>query len=111
MFNFLDEFPKARKWTYFFQWTVNLALAVLGAYFATVKDSIEALPDWYVVALAVAPILWTYLGLQAGANTPASSPPPPDNVDERGSVSVLEALLVALVVILILVLAVPGIFR
>lgn len=75
--NFLNDYPKARKVLYFVQWVANGLFAVLGAYFTLNGTAVADLPKWYVIPLGIAPVLWTYLGLQAGANTPSNVVPPP----------------------------------
>lgn len=63
--------PKIRKTLYTIQYIVNGVLTVAGAFFAATGQA-DSLPSWYVVALAVGPVLWTYLGLTASNNvTPA----------------------------------------
>jgi uncharacterized membrane protein YhdT len=69
--NPLDSLPQVRKVLYVIQWVLNGAATVLGAYFAAVGKPIDRLPEWYVVALAVLPVLWTYLGITASKNVPA----------------------------------------
>lgn len=69
MANPLNDYPGARKALYRIQWAVNGALAVLAAYFAASGTAVDALPKWYVLALAILPVAWTYLGVQADANT------------------------------------------
>lgn len=66
--NPLDDYPQVRKALYFFQWLVNGVLAVAGAVFAVGDTSIDGLPEWYVLTLAIAPVLWTYLGITAQTN-------------------------------------------
>lgn len=73
--NPLNDYPAARLWLYRVQWVLNGVIAVLGAYFAVTQTAIDDLPQWYVVTLAVLPVLWTYLGVQAAANTPTVPPP------------------------------------
>lgn len=60
--------PNARKALYTVQWAVNGILTVAGAFFAATGQA-DTLPSWYVVALAVGPVLWTYLGVTAASNT------------------------------------------
>ncbi len=69
--NPLDNLPQVRKVLYVIQWVLNGVATVLGAYFAAVGRDIDRLPEWYVVSLAVLPVLWTYLGITASKNTPA----------------------------------------
>lgn len=68
--NPLDNLPQVRKVLYVIQWVLNGAATVLGAYFAAADRPIDRLPEWYVVALAVLPVLWTYLGITASKNVP-----------------------------------------
>ena len=70
--NPLDQYPGIRKALYTLQWLVNGVLTIAGVVFLTRGTSTENLPDWYVLALAIAPVLWTYLGLTAQANTPSA---------------------------------------
>ena len=70
--NPLDQYPGIRKALYTVQWLVNGVLTIAGVVFLTRGTSTENLPDWYVLALAIAPVLWTYLGLTAQANTPSA---------------------------------------
>lgn len=69
--NPLEQYPSVRRALYTVQWIANGIAAILGAYFAATGTAVDALPQWYVVALAVLPVLWTYLGLTAAVNTPA----------------------------------------
>lgn len=66
--NPLNDYPGARKALYLIQWLVNGVLVVAGATLAALGTSIDDLPRWYTVALAVGPVLWTYLGLTAQKN-------------------------------------------
>ena len=68
--NPLDQYPGVRRALYTFQWIVNGVLTIAGAVFVAKGTSTEHLPDWYILALAIAPVLWTYLGLTAQKNTP-----------------------------------------
>lgn len=70
--NPLDQYPAIRSALYMFQWVVNGVLLIAGVVFATLGVAIDALPTWYVLALAIGPVLWTYLGLTAQANTPSA---------------------------------------
>lgn len=69
--NPLNKYPRAREVCYFVQWVVNGVLTLAGAYFLAIADgmTITELPKWYVITLACAPVLWTYLGLTAQVNT------------------------------------------
>lgn len=75
--NPLNSRPQIRNALYIVQWLVNGVLTVAGAYFAIDGTGLDALPRWYVVALAVGPVLWTYLGLTASANVPGNGDPAP----------------------------------
>lgn len=68
--NPLDRYPSARAALYMLQWVVNGVLTIAGVVFATMGTALDSLPSWYVLALAIAPVLWTYLGLTAQTNTP-----------------------------------------
>lgn len=68
--NPLNDYPAARKALYTIQWVLNGVASVLGAYFVATSTAPDALPHWYVVGLAVLPVLWTYLGITASSNTP-----------------------------------------
>ena len=66
--NPLDQYPQIRRYLYLLQWVANGVLSVAGAYFVAAGVAVDDLPRWYVITLAVAPVLWTYLGLTAQAN-------------------------------------------
>lgn len=66
--NPLDQYPQVRRYLYMLQWVANGVLAVAGAYFAASSAGVDDLPHWYVLTLAVAPVLWTYLGVTAQSN-------------------------------------------
>lgn len=68
--NPLDNYPSIRAGLYLFQWVVNGFLTIAGVVFVSLGTALDALPTWYVLALAVAPALWTYLGITAQGNTP-----------------------------------------
>lgn len=68
--NPLDQYPGVRRALYTLQWIVNGVLSIAGVVFLTQHTAPEDLPQWYVLALAIAPVLWTYLGLTAQKNTP-----------------------------------------
>lgn len=76
--NPLDEYPAVRKALYKIQWTLNGIATVLGAYFVAAQIAPEDLPRWYVIGLAVLPVLWTYLGVTADRNVDSSPPAPED---------------------------------
>lgn len=71
--NPLDRYPSVRAGLYMVQWFVNGVLTIAGVVFVTRGVPVENLPEWYVLALAVAPVLWTYLGVTAQSNTPTSA--------------------------------------
>lgn len=66
--NPLDRYPHIRETAYLLQWVVNGFLTIAGVVFATLGTSLEDLPRWYLLTLAIAPALWTYLGLTAQHN-------------------------------------------
>jgi uncharacterized membrane protein YhdT len=75
--NPLDNLPQIRKALYVVQWVLNGIATVLGAYFAVATEKgVDQLPEWYVISLAVLPVLWTYLGLTASQNVGTPPPPP-----------------------------------
>lgn len=69
--NPLDQYPQIRQALYLVQWVVNGVLTIAGVVFVTLGTDLDNLPAWYVLTLAVAPALWTYLGITAQSNTPA----------------------------------------
>lgn len=73
--NPLNDLPAVRKVLYVVQWIINGILVVSGVVFLTQGTSTEELPDWYVLALAVGPVLWTYLGITAQQNVDEPSEP------------------------------------
>lgn len=70
--NPLDDYPQIRKLLYRIQWAVNGIMLLAGGYFAAADTALDDLPKWYVLALALLPIAWTYFGLTASANVPDS---------------------------------------
>lgn len=74
--NPLNDLPGVRKVLYILQWIVNGILVVAGAVFVVQGTDVEDLPTWYVMALAVGPVLWTYLGITAQQNVPDVPPAP-----------------------------------
>lgn len=71
--NPLDSLPQVRKVLYVVQWIVTGVQAVLAAYFGALSDRpLDRWPEWFVVSLAVAPVLWTYLGITASTNVSRS---------------------------------------
>jgi len=82
--NPLDNYPQIRRVLYAIQWLVNGVLTLAGAYFLISQTAPDDLPHWYVYTLALAPVLWTYLGITAQTNvtpspTPIEPPPGPDD--------------------------------
>jgi hypothetical protein len=69
--NPLNNYPQVRAILYLIQWVVNGVIAVLSAAFGFVYGLPDDWPMWFLGVLAVAPVLWTYLGLTAQQNTPA----------------------------------------
>lgn len=75
--NPLNDMPQVRKVLYVIQWVLNGIATVLGAYFAVATEKgVDQLPEWYVISLAVLPVLWTYLGLTASQNVQTNPAPP-----------------------------------
>lgn len=70
--NPLNDLPAVRKALYILQWVVNGILAVTGAVVVVKGWGIEQLPEWYVLALGIGPVLWTYLGITAQQHVPDS---------------------------------------
>jgi hypothetical protein len=70
--NPLDAYPQIRKVLYTVQWMVTGVLSIAGVVFVTQGTAVENLPEWYVLALAISPVLWAYLGITAASNTPPS---------------------------------------
>ena len=70
--NPLDRHPDVRAILYMIQWAVTGVQTVLSAYFAFDLGSVDGWPRWFLATLAVAPVLWAYLGVTAQANTPSS---------------------------------------
>lgn len=77
--NPLDNRPGVRRILYIIQWVVNGVLTVAGAVFLIQGTATEDLPEWYVLTLGIAPVLWTYLGItaQSNVNTVTVDAPPP----------------------------------
>ena len=70
--NPLDNLPRVRAALYTVQFVVTGALSISGVVFLSMGTGLDALPQWYVIALAVSPPLWAYLGITAKANVPAA---------------------------------------
>lgn len=68
--NPLDNMPQVRKVLYVIQWVVTGIQTVLSAWFAIGDRPMDRWPEWFVASLAIAPVLWTYLGVTASKNTP-----------------------------------------
>lgn len=67
--NPLNNYPRIRSLLYLLQWAVTGVQTVLSAYFAfEFGNEVDAWPEWFLASLAVAPVLWTYLGLTARNN-------------------------------------------
>ena len=66
--NPLTNYPAVRSALYIVQWVANGVLTIAGTVFVALGTDLDALPTWYVLALAIAPVLWTYLGLTAQAH-------------------------------------------
>ena len=75
--NPLEQYPGVRKALYTLQWIANGVLSIAGVVFTAQGTNLDALPKWYILALAIAPVLWTYLGLTASANVEPDPPAPP----------------------------------
>ena len=76
--NPLDAYPELRKYLYMFQWVVNAVVTVAGAVFLIQGTSMDDLPEWYVLTVGVAPVLWTVLGITAQTNVTPALPAPAD---------------------------------
>lgn len=70
--NPLDNLPQVRKVLYVVQWVLNGIATVLSAWFLASDRPMDRWPEWFVVSLAVLPVLWTYLGITASKNTPVA---------------------------------------
>ena len=73
----LSDYPQVRKALYMVQWLANGVLIVAGAVFLTQQTPLDELPQWYVLATAIGPVLWGYLGITAQTNvdkTPDGDP-------------------------------------
>lgn len=70
--NPLDQYPQIRAALYLLQWVVNGILTIAAVVFVSLGTPIDKLPEWYILTLAIAPALWTYLGLTAQRNVPAA---------------------------------------
>jgi len=82
--NPLSDMPGVRRVLYIIQWVINGILVIAGAVFLAQGTDLEDLPEWYVLALAIGPVLWTYLGIQAQTNTPVEPTPlPPTTTTTR----------------------------
>jgi hypothetical protein len=73
MYNPLNNHPKVREVLLGIQWIATGIQVVLGALFGflygvTPGDIAEQWPVWFLASLAVAPVLWSYLGFTAQQN-------------------------------------------
>lgn len=66
--NPLNKYPKIREYLYLLQWLVNGVLAVAAVVFLVQGRNLEDVPTWYAYAVAIGPVLWTYLGITAQTN-------------------------------------------
>lgn len=66
--NPLDNYPSIRSGLYLTQWIVTGIQTVLSAFFAFQLGSPDDWPRWFLASLAVAPVLWAYLGITAQTN-------------------------------------------
>jgi len=100
--NPLDRYPAIRAALYLVQWIANGVLSVAGVVFLTIGTAAEDLPLWYILSVAIGPVLWTYLGVTAQANTPSAkdvadgiAAPPDQRGQINAGVSGLIAILLA----------------
>ena len=113
--NPLDKYPSVRAVLYMVQWVFNGITVVLSAVFTFTEGTPDDWPRWFLGVLAVAPVVWTYLGLTAQANV--WNPPDPGTpheaedlpLDDRGAgeldLILKVAALAALVLVCIILLA------
>lgn len=73
-YNPLNNHPKIRQGALNAQWLVTGAQTVGGALFAFMYGSPADWPVWFLGSLAVAPVLWAYLGLTAQGNVTGIDP-------------------------------------
>lgn len=74
-YNPLNKHPKVREGFLAFQWLVTGIQTVGGALFAFIYGvDPGAWPIWFLGSLAVAPVLWAYLGLTAQGNVTGIDP-------------------------------------
>jgi hypothetical protein len=64
--------PKVRQTLYRIQYIVSGIMLLIGVGYAA---STTELPEWYGVTAAVLSALWTYTGITADRNVPATPPP------------------------------------
>lgn len=100
--NPLDNLPQVRKVLYAVQWVVNGVLTLAGIVFATQGTDLDALPQWYVLALAIAPALWTYLGITAQTNVTDADTPPKEQYGALDWVAAVAVTALVLVVLFLL---------
>lgn len=68
IYNPLDKHPKIREVALATQWVVTGVQTVLSALFAFMYGNPADWPVWFLGSLAVAPVLWAYLGRTAQGN-------------------------------------------
>lgn len=68
MQNPLDRHPEVREWLLLLQWLVTGAQTVGSALFLFMYQNPADWPTWFLGSLAVAPVLWAYLGFTAQNN-------------------------------------------
>lgn len=72
--NPLNKYPKIREYLYLLQWVVNGVLAVAAVVFLVQGTDLDDVPKWYAYAVAIGPVLWTYLGITAQTNVTPDLP-------------------------------------
>lgn len=73
-YNPLNNHPKIRQGALNVQWGVTGLQTVGGALFAFMYGSPADWPVWFLGSLAVAPVLWAYLGVTAQGNVTGIDP-------------------------------------
>lgn len=107
--NPLANYPEVRKYLYLAQFIIAGVILLIGVGFAAASMDF---PTWYVVTSAVASALWSYLGLQAAANTTTSAETtttayiPDHRRDDHGRVdgSLIAAITAAITAVVVLAL-------